>query len=329
MDSLLIIGSITIGMTGLLFVGAMLLGLVGGENDQVESRLESLTSNRGRGDNNVSTEQISSLLRQEAGGFVEEKLKALELGPYVQQSGVNITVSALLAITAGLFAAGFLTVTFLLPRSILFSMIGGGAALATACILGAIPMLYVWFQRRRRLGKFGNQLIQALDLMSQALRAGQSLPSGIQLVGEQIEEPLGPEFQRAFDEQNLGVPLTETMSDMADRIPNLDLRFLVTAIILQRQTGGDLAEILDKIAHLCRERQQIKGQIQALTGEGRMSGLVLLALPPGLLLMMLNINYDYIMLLFTEPMGQQMLAGGLIMQAFGAWWINKIITIKV
>ena len=165
--------------------------------------------------------------------------------------------------------------------------------------------------------------------MSQALRAGQSLPSGIQLVGEQIDEPLGPEFQRAFDEQNLGVPLTETMSDMADRIPNLDLRFLVTAIILQRQTGGDLAEILDKIAHLCRERQQIKGQIQALTGEGRMSGLVLLALPPGLLLMMLKINYDYIMLLFTEPMGQQMLAGGLVMQAFGAWWINKIITIKV
>ncbi len=328
MDSLLIIGAITVGMTGLLFVGAMLLGLVGGENDQVESRLDSLTSNRGRGDNTVSTEQISSLLRQEAGGFMEEKLKSLELGPYVKQSGVNITVSALLSMTAGLFAAGFLVVTFLLPISIV-SFIGGGTALAAGCILGSIPLLYVWFKRKRRLGKFGAQLIQALDLMSQALRAGQSLPSGIQLVGEQMDEPLGPEFQRAFDEQNLGVPLTETMSDMADRIPNLDLRFLVTAIILQRQTGGDLAEILDKIAHLCRERQQIKGQIQALTGEGRMSGVVLLGLPPGLLIMMLKVNYDYIMLLFTEPMGQQMLAGGLVMQAFGAWWINKIITIKV
>ena len=328
MDSLLIIGAITIGITGMLFVGAMLLGLVGGDNDQVESRLESLTNNRGRGDSKVTTEQISSLLRQEAGGFMEEKLKALELGPYIKQSGVNITVSALLATSAGLFALGFLAVTFLLPISIA-SVIGGGTALAAGGILGALPLLYVWFQRRRRLGKFGSQLIQALDLMSQALRAGQSLPSGIQLVGEQMDEPLGPEFQRAFDEQNLGVPLTETMSDMADRIPNLDLRFLVTAIILQRQTGGDLAEILDKIAHLCRERQQIKGQIQALTGEGRMSGLVLLALPPGLLIMMLRVNYDYITLLFTEPMGQQMLAGGLIMQAFGAWWINKIITIKV
>ena len=312
----------------MLYGGAVLLGLVGGENDQVESRLESLTSNRGRGDNaTVSTEQISSLLRQEAGGFMEEKLKALELGPYVQQSGVNVSVSALLLMSAALFALGFLAVTFS-PLSIV-SLIGGGAALLAGSILGALPLLYVWFMRKRRLGKFGNQLIQALDLMSQALRAGQSLPSGIQLVGEQIEEPLGPEFQRAFDEQNLGVALTDTMNDMADRVPNLDLRFLVTAIILQRQTGGDLAEILDKIAHLCRERQQIKGQIQALTGEGRMSGLVLLALPPGLLLMMLRINYDYIMLLFTDPLGQQMIAGGLVMQAFGAWWINKIITIKV
>ncbi len=328
MGSIFIIGAIAIGMTGLLFGTAMLLGLVGGENDQVESRLESLTSNRGRADNAVSTDQISSLLRQEAGGFMEEKLKALELGPYVQQSGVKVTVSTLLMMSAGLFALGFLAVTFLLPISVV-SLMGGGAALAVGGLLGALPLLYVWFMRKRRLGKFGNQLIQALDLMSQALRAGQSLPSGIQLVGEQIEEPLGPEFQRAFDEQNLGVALTDTMSDMADRVPNLDLRFLVTAIILQRQTGGDLAEILDKIAHLCRERQQIKGQIQALTGEGRMSGLVLLALPPGLLIMMLRINYDYIMLLFTDPLGQQMIAGGLIMQAFGAWWINKIITIKV
>lgn len=328
MDSLLIIGAITIGTTGLLFVGAMLLGLVGGENDQVESRLESLTSNRGRGDTSVSTEQISSLLRQEAGGFMEEKLKALELGPFVKQSGVDVSVSTLLLMSAGLFALGFLTVTFLIPISIV-SLIGGGAALATGCLLAILPIGYVWFMRKRRLGKFGNQLIQALDLMSQALRAGQSLPSGIQLVGEQMDEPLGPEFQRAFDEQNLGVPLTDTMSDMADRVPNLDLRFLVTAIILQRQTGGDLAEILDKIAHLCRERQQIKGQIQALTGEGRMSGVVLLALPPGLLIMMLKINYEYMMLLFTDPLGQQMITGGLIMQAFGAWWINKIITIKV
>ncbi len=328
MDSLLIIGAIAIGLTGLLFVGAMMLGLLGGENDQVEDRLASLTSNRGRGESKVSTEQISSLLREEASGFLDEKLKSLELGPFIDQSGVDVTASALIMMTAGLFVSGFLAVTFFLPISIV-SVIGGGAALGAASILGALPLVYVWFKRRCRLNKFASQLPGAMDLMSQALRAGQSLPSGIQLVGEQTDEPLGPEFHRAFEEQNLGVALTETMSDMADRIPNLDLRFLVTAIILQRQTGGDLAEILDKIAHLCRERFQIKGQIQALTGEGRMSGVVLLGLPPTLFILMLNVNYEYMMLLFSDPLGQQMVAGGLVLQGLGAWWINKIITIKV
>ena len=328
MEQLIIIGAIAVGFGGLLFAGALMLGLLGGENEQVEDRLASLTSNQGRGKSKVTGDQISSLLREEASGFLDEKLKALELGPYIEQSGMNTSVSAIMLMTGGLFAFGLFGTAFFAPFSP-FSLIGGGAAIMMALLLGSLPLLVVWFKRRRRLNKFGSQLPQAMDLMSQALRAGQSLPSGIQLVGEQMEEPLGPEFHRAFDEQNLGVPLTETMNDMADRVPNLDLRFLVTAIVLQRQTGGDLAEILDKISHLCRERFQIRGQIQALTGEGRMSGVVLLALPPGLFIMMMFINYDYIMLLFDDPKGQQMLGVALLMQAFGAWWINKIITIKV
>ena len=328
MDSIFIIGAIAIGMTGLIFASAMLLGFVGNDSDQVEDRLASLTKNRGKGESAVTSDQFSSLLREEASGFLDNKLKSLQAGPYIAQSGVDTTVSTLLAMTIGLALTGFFLVTYFVPLSII-SFIGGGLAFAAAAILGALPFLYVWFKRKSRLNKFGNQLPKAMDLMSQALRAGQSLPSGIQLVGEQLPEPLGPEFHRAFEEQNLGVALTETMSDMADRVPNLDLRFLVTAIILQRQTGGDLAEILDKISHLCRERMQIKGQIQALTGEGRMSGVVLLGLPPVLFLLMLKVNYEYITLLFTDPFGQQMLAGALVMQAFGAWWINKIITIKV
>ena len=165
--------------------------------------------------------------------------------------------------------------------------------------------------------------------MGQALRAGQSLPSAIQLVGEQVNEPLGPEFHHAFEQQNLGVSITDTLRDMTGRIPNLDLQFFATAVILQRQTGGDLAEILEKISHLTRERYQIKGQIQALTGEGRMSGIVLLGLPPVLFLVMLRINYDYITALFVHPLGQMMLAGAIVMQFIGAYAIKKIIDIKV
>lgn len=318
---IIFIGCIFIGIAGVMYVGAIMLGLTGGENDQVEDRLASLTSNRGRGQSAVSTEQISSLLRSEATGAIDQYLKRLRLGPFIDQSGVKITASALIIATVAIFGAVTFLGVLLSPMLIIAPIAGA--------VMASIPYLYVWWKRRARLNKFGSQLPAAMDLMSQALRAGQSLPSGIQLVGEQTEEPLGPEFQRAFEEQNLGVALPETMSDMADRVPNLDLRFLVTAIILQRQTGGDLAEILDKISHLCRERFQIRGQIQALTGEGRMSGLVLLGLPPFLFLLMMYLNYDYIMLLFTDPKGQQMLGIALVMQAIGAYWINKIITIKV
>ena len=116
---------------------------------------------------------------------------------------------------------------------------------------------------------------------------------------------------------------------MTDRIPNLDLQFFATAVILQRQTGGDLAEILDKISHLTRERYQIKGQIQALTGEGRMSGIVLLGLPPVLFLVMMKLNYEYCMTLFVHPTGQMMLGGAILMQLLGAYAIKHIIDIKV
>ncbi len=144
-----------------------------------------------------------------------------------------------------------------------------------------------------------------------------------------MNDPIGSEFTRVFEEQNLGITLEEAMESMTDRVPNLDLKFFATAVVLQRQTGGDLAEILDKIGHLIRERFKIFGQIQALTGEGRLSGVVLLALPPVLFFVMMRLNYDYIMLLFTDPLGKKMMLFGIITQLIGAIVIKKIVTIKV
>jgi tight adherence protein B len=144
-----------------------------------------------------------------------------------------------------------------------------------------------------------------------------------------MSEPLSLEFGRVFEEQNLGLPFEEALENMTHRIPNLDLKFFVTAIILQRQTGGDLAEILDKIGRLIRERFQILGQVQALTGEGRLSGVVLLALPPLLFVTVYRMNPDYLMLLFTDEMGRKMLIGGIVMQLIGALVIRKIVNIRV
>ena len=317
----ILIGFIAVGIGGMIFAATLLFQP---NNEQIEDRLASLTKNGGRGVSKDEGPKQSVLLSplDDAPNQIEEFInKFLNLRKFLEQTGKDITVPKFLAISAGCaLGAGVLTF-FVSPwKSI---------ALIAALFFGVVPFFVMKFIRSRRMNNFGKQLPAALDLMSQALRAGQSLPAAIQLCGSQMDEPLGPEFATAFEQQNLGVALSDSLRSMTERVPNLDLRFFVTAVILQRQTGGDLAEILDKISHLTRERYQIKGQIQALTGEGRMSGIVLLALPPTLFAVMLKLNYEYVMMLFEDPLGQKMLIVGIILQFVGAFAIKKIIDIKV
>jgi tight adherence protein B len=223
-------------------------------------------------------------------------------------SGVMAVVGMFIPVIAGLHP------TIVLPMGLM---------------LAVMPLGWLMFRRSRRFKKFAKQLPDALELISRALRAGHSLASGFNLVAEEMRDPIAKEFHRVFEEQNLGVPLDAALDNMTDRIPNIDLRFFATAIVLQRQTGGDLAEILDKIGYLVRERFKIWGQVQALTGEGRLSGIVLLALPPLLFLAVYRLNAEYVMPLFTDPMGRKMLAGAAVMQFLGALVIKKIVNIKV
>ncbi len=316
----ILIASVFICVSGLIFAATMLLK---GDNEQINDRLQNLTMNNGRGV--AKSDEPASLLKSpldDVPNQIEQFVsRFLNLSAFIEQSAVKLTVSQFVGISAGLgtaFAFIYMATSPIKSATPLLFLIGA-----------ALPLGFVWFKRRSRMKKFGSQLPEALDLICQALRAGQSLPAGIQLVGQQMDEPLGPEFHKVFEQQNLGVSLEDSLRLMLDRIPNLDLQFFVTSVILQRQTGGDLAEILDKIGKLIRERFQIWGQIQALTGEGRLSGIVLLALPPTLFVMMLRLNYDYIMMLFEDPFGQKMLFFGIIMQILGAIAIKKIITIKV
>ena len=195
--------------------------------------------------------------------------------------------------------------------------------------MAPLPFLWVMFKRKQKMKKFTKQLPEALDMVARALRAGHSLGAGFQMVSQEIPAPLGTEFGRVYEEQNLGIGIDESLRSMCERVPSLDLRFFSTAVILQRTTGGDLAEILEKISHLIRERFKIWGQIQALTGEGRLSGIVLLGMPPVLMVIMMIMNYDYIMLLFNTETGNKMLAVAGFMQLVGALVIKKIINIKV
>jgi len=303
-------------------------GLAGGvmllvrdkEVASVEDRLTNLTSNNGTA-NAESAQPFLSTLADQRSALEERVAQFIDLRRMLEQAGIGVSPDKiiLLSIVVGVATGSLWLLVGLMPWLGIF--IGLGFA--------TLPVFFVAFKRGRRLKKFGSQLPEALELVSRALRAGHSLPAGFHLVGEQMDEPIGPEFGRCFDEQNLGIPLEEALEELTNRVPNVDLRFFATAVIIQRQTGGDLAEILDKISKLIRERFQIWGQIQALTGEGRLSGIVLMALPPALFVVMLRINYDYVMKLFEEPLGHKMVLFAIVMQLIGAYAIRKIVNIKV
>lgn len=313
----------------IVFVGAVALiaavggALAGKATSAVEDRLDLLTTGAGSaGGRDAETAGLLTTASGEAQAAADRFLARFgDFSSFLAQANVRMTGTQLLAMTIGLGALGVFGVSAV-GAPIIFAPVAG-------VILGAMPLLFISWKRKRRVNAFGRQLPDALELISRALRAGHSLAAGFNLVGDEMADPIASEFARCYEEQNLGVPIEEALEGMTRRVPNLDLRFFATAVILQRQTGGDLAEILDKIGHLVRERFKIWGQIQALTGEGRMSGVVLLGLPPVLFLVMFRVNPDYVMLLFTDPIGKVLMTGAVISQLLGAFVIKKIITIKV
>jgi tight adherence protein B len=192
-----------------------------------------------------------------------------------------------------------------------------------------IPYKVLVRKRKRRLRKFEKQLPDALDLMARGLRAGQTFTAGLQQVAKEMPDPLGTEFFNTFREFNHGLDLNTALLNLCDRINLRDLSFFTTAVLIQRETGGNLTEILEKISVLIRERFKLRNQVKALTAEGRLSGIILLILPPLLAVLLTVINPKYGTQLFTHPMGQKMCGVALGFQLLGMWAIHKIVNIKV
>src|SRR5262245_51478933 len=309
------------------FVGAsaligFLMFVFGGDSaSKTADRLDSLTGRRKKDD------ESASILRKSA--FERDKKSLLEmftpnipsLDRIFQQADCHIKPSTLFGISLMLAAAGT-TVSWLAGVAWYLSPIAG-------VFMFLVPLAWLLWKRSARLNKFASQLSDALELVARALRAGHSLAAGMHVVAEEMPTPIADEFNRVYEEQNLGIPIEDSLKGMCDRVPNLDLRFFVTSVLIQRQTGGDLAEILDKIGYVIRERYRILGQVKALTAEGRLSGVILIALPFGLFLMMLHIKPDYIEKLWTHPLGIKMSVAALIAQLLGAIVIRKIVNIKV
>ena len=203
------------------------------------------------------------------------------------------------------------------------------AAVGCAGAIIVLPLLWMSMRRKRRMNKLNNQLPDVFEMMSQALRAGHSLAGATQLIYEQMPPPVATEFGQVYHEQNLGVKIEDALQAMADRVDSLDVRFFVTAVMIQRQTGGDLAEVLDNISGVIRERIELAGLVRGLTAEGRLSGWVLFALPAVVFFASMYLNPAYARVLLEEPSGQLMLmlAGG--MQLMGIAMIRWIVNIKV
>jgi tight adherence protein B len=302
-------------------IGAVAMFLRPGGESKIEDRLSLLTT-VGQAKAETPGASVIATPLDAVPSFGELIAARFEkFGLLFEQADTNLTPTRFLVIS-GIIGVG---------GAMLTAVAGLNLAIAPIVFFfsASFPMIWLLLRRRKRLKQFAAQLPDALELLARALRSGHSLAAGFDLVREEMKAPISVEFGRVFEENNLGIPITDAMNNMTDRIPNLDLKFFATAIILQRQTGGDLAEILDKIGALIRDRFRIWGQIQALTGEGRLSGVVLLALPVVLFGAVYRLNPEYVMVLFRDPLGKKMLAGAVFMQLLGAYMIRKIVNIKV
>jgi len=311
-------------LVGALVVGAVLAlmaAFVGRGDDRANNRLDQLV---GRGNRKDSS---ADMLLKQALDQVDRKTFFDKLTPQffnmtkmLEQADANYKPGAILgsALAVGGFSAvvlGFMVSPYIAP--VLF-------------IMGfSLPFLWLIWKRKSRLNAFAGQLPDAMELIARALRAGHSLASGLHVVAEEMQKPISKEFARVYEEQNLGIPIEEALMNMADRVPNLDLKFFVTSVSIQRQTGGDLAEILDRIGYVIRERFKILGQVKALSAEGRLSGVVLISLPIGLFFLMLFMKPEYVKLLWTDEIGIKMSIGALVALLVGSYVIKKIVDIKV
>jgi tight adherence protein B len=237
----------------------------------------------------------------------------------IEQAGLNITVGTLLIASAVLAIAVFLIAYRLSGWALI--------ALPVALFVATIPTTVVKFMRTRRMRKFEEQFPEALDLLSRALRAGHAFTTGLEMIATEMADPIGPEFRVLYDQQNFGMPLPDALRLFAHRIPVLDARFFVTAVLIQRESGGNLSEVLDNLAAVMRERFRVKRQMRVVSAHGRITGWILVALPPCLALAVFTVNAETRQLMFHDPLGQKMVITGIVLQLVGTLIMRKIINI--
>ena len=238
----------------------------------------------------------------------------------VEQSGLSVTTG--LVVLATIFASSSAFVLIRLVTGL------NWAALVVAIAAGSAPYLLVRYAAVRRTQLFEDQFPQAIDLIASSLRAGHAFTSGISMVSDEVADPTGAEFRLLYDQQNYGMPLPDALKAFAGRVPLLDARFFITAVLTQREAGGNLAEVLDNLAGLIRERSRVKRQVRVASAHGRITGWVLSMMPPVLFLVMMLIAPEHMNTFVTDPLGVRMILVALVLQVIGTVAIRRIVTVE-
>jgi tight adherence protein B len=239
----------------------------------------------------------------------------------LEHSGLGWSVNTFLMLTAGGVLAGLLA-----------GLVASGSLIVAAplaLLIGWVPYLVVRSRAAKRLDRFEEVFPEAIDMLGRAIRAGHPLSAGIQMVGQEVQEPVAAEFRRLFEEQRFGVPFTDALLGMVDRVDLVDVRIFTTAVIVQREVGGNLAEILDNIAAMIRARFRIRRQLRTYTAQGRLTGLVIGLMPFAVVGAIFVIDRDYITTLFDHPVGRFMVAAAIVMQIVGYFWVRRIVNIEI
>jgi tight adherence protein B len=240
---------------------------------------------------------------------------------FIHQAAMEITAGMLLLIA---FAAALFVFMVVLIADVATPLQVVAVGLA-----GAMPFFVVSFKRGRRFAKFEELFPDSIDLLARAVRAGHAFTTGLELIASEMPEPIAGEFRITYEQQNFGMPLREALQNMAVRMPLSDVNFFISALQIQRESGGNLAEVLDNLSTVIRERFKILRQVKVFTAQGRMTLYLLVGLAPFTVLMLFLVNPKYISVLFTDPLGKQFLAGGVALEVLGYLVIRKIIRIKV
>lgn len=298
----------------------------GGDKAKIMARLQERSGGGNAGEREKRIRD--SLLRghgDEDGNPLQKMISKMSVVPKLQ----SILDQANVDTSASKFLSTLIMFSFVSLLVLLVAGVNPVIPLAVSTGILVLPLMWLKMKRNMRMKRLINQLPDVFEMMSQSLRAGHSFAGAIQLVSDQLPDPAGTEFGRVFQEQNLGMKVEDALKGMADRCDQMDIRFFVTAVLIQRQTGGDLAEILDKISSVIRSRIELYGLVRGLTAEGRLSGWVLLALPGLVFCASMVMNREYAMTLINEPQGRMLLCLAVGMQLMGMALIKKIVNIKV